>query len=173
VSGRASVSNPRCSSTGGSHSSAHKPPIHPFPPMPLAGVLSEAQHLGETQTLEARLSVRHPWCWLMLLRVRRGLPAVNGPMQDLQAAQQLTRAVHAAPNAPLSVDGRRHGQQHCDTNGAIAGGSIAARCSSNALLPSPDTRAQRRRQERRGGGLAMTVTATLECGCKQLSGEGC
>ena len=50
MSGRPVCQNPRCWSTGGSHSSAHKPPIHPFPPMPLAGVLSEAQHLGETQT---------------------------------------------------------------------------------------------------------------------------
>jgi hypothetical protein len=75
-------------------------PIHPYPPMRLAGFLSEAHTSGET------VSVRHPLgaCWCFSQCGRALCSSERTRLQDLERAQQLTRAVHAAPNAPLSAD---------------------------------------------------------------------
>jgi hypothetical protein len=76
------------------------PPHTPIQPMRLAGFLSEAHTSGET------VSVRHPlgacWCFSQCGRALRSSERTR--LQDLERAQQLTRAVHAAPNAPLSAD---------------------------------------------------------------------
>jgi hypothetical protein len=60
-------------SAGGSRSGARPASLyHPYPPMRLAGCLSEAHNSGETQTLEARgVSVTHS-TMLTLLSVRQG-----------------------------------------------------------------------------------------------------
>jgi hypothetical protein len=86
-------------------------PIHAHPPMRLAGYLSEAHTSGETQTLEAR-GIRHPSSVLLCGKALRRSEGTR--LQGLERAQQLTRAVHAAPNAPLSVDER------CDPAGCPA-----------------------------------------------------
>jgi hypothetical protein len=80
-------------------------PNHPHPPMCLAGFLSEA---SERHKPEKHVSERTPpWCLLMLLERGRALRSSERTrLQHLERAQQLIRAVHAAPNAPLSVDER-------------------------------------------------------------------
>jgi hypothetical protein len=79
-------------------------PIHAYPPMRLAGYLSEAHTSGETQTLEARGVSDTPSSVLLCGKALRRSEGTR--LQDLERAQQLTQAVHAAPNAPLSVDER-------------------------------------------------------------------
>jgi hypothetical protein len=71
-------------------------PIHAYPPMRLAGYLSEAHTSGETQTLEAR-GIRHPSSVLLCGKALRRSEETR--LQGLERAQQLTRAVHVHPTS--------------------------------------------------------------------------
>ena len=101
-------------------------PIHTHPPMCLAGVLREA---SERRKPEKHVSERSPpWCLLMLLERGRGLrSSEQTPMQDIESSATHTRAVNAAPNAPLSVD-KRCGPAGCPRKSRACGTEHINRC---------------------------------------------